>query len=87
MAYSSAPGASVSIGYPITEKLVKNNFPLWKWKAQVMLALRGAQVAHFINLTPVCWQREIAKSADKPTEMIPYIVQSMIPGLLRINRF
>lgn len=48
MASSSAqPVAASSIGYPIIEKLGRNNFLLWK--AQVMSANRGAQVVHNIN--------------------------------------
>jgi hypothetical protein len=66
---SSAPGASVSIGYPVTEKLAKNNFPLWR--AEVMTALRGAQVAHLISADALVLAKEIARSADKPIEMIP----------------
>jgi hypothetical protein len=40
MASSSAAGAALSIGCPVTEKLTKNNYPLWK--AQIMSALHGA---------------------------------------------
>jgi hypothetical protein len=49
MASSSAAGATLSIGCPVTEKLTKNNYPLWK--AQVMSALHGAQVAPQLRRT------------------------------------
>jgi hypothetical protein len=67
MASPSAPGAALSIG--CTEKLTKNNFPLWK--AHVMSALHGAQVAHFINDDAPVPPKEIPMSADKPTDLIP----------------
>ena len=44
---SSASAAIPSLGYLVTEKLARNNHPLWK--AQVQSALKGAQVAHFLN--------------------------------------
>ena len=69
MASPSAPGAALSIDCPVTEKLAKNNFPLWK--AQVMSAVHGAHVAHFINADTLVPPKEIPKSADKPTDLIP----------------
>lgn len=69
MASSSAPPASFSpIGCPITEKLAKNNFPLWK--AQVLSALRGAQVAHFLNADASVPPKQTPKSSEKPDELI-----------------
>lgn len=62
---SSASAAAPSFDFPATEKLVKNNFQMWK--AQVMSALRGAQVASFINpaaATP-------PKTVDKPDDQVP----------------
>ena len=36
-----------ALGYPVTEKLARNNHALWK--AQVWSALKGAQVGHFLD--------------------------------------
>ena len=50
MASSSMQFALFSlIGCPVTEKLAKNNYPLWKM--QVLSALRDAQLAFYINAT------------------------------------
>ena len=41
-------------------------------KAQVLSAIRGAQMAHFLNVTTAAMPpKEIPKSADKPDELIP----------------
>jgi hypothetical protein len=69
MASFSAQPAAHSIGYPPTEKLRRNNFKMWK--AQVISAINGAQMMHTISPTFVPPPKEIAKSADKPTEKIP----------------
>ena len=48
MASSSALQQSFSlIGCPVIEKLGKGNFPLWS--AQVLSALRGVQIAHYLE--------------------------------------
>jgi len=65
---SSASAAIPSLGYLVTEKLVRNNHPLWK--AQVLSALKGAQVAHFLNSATEISAKTIAK-LDKPTEQVP----------------
>jgi hypothetical protein len=44
---SSAASAAPSLGFPMTEKLTRTNHPLWK--AQVVSALRVAQLAGYIN--------------------------------------
>jgi hypothetical protein len=59
---SSALYVVLPIGYPVTEKLTKNNFQLWK--AQVMSALRGAQVAHYINVGVEAPPKIVPVSAD-----------------------
>ena len=69
MASSSTPPAAHSIGYPPTEKLGRNNFEMWK--AQVLSAINGAQMAYTISPTFVPPAKEIPKSVDKPTETIP----------------
>jgi len=70
MASSSALQQSFSlIGCPVTEKLGKGNFPLWS--AQVLSALRGAQIAHYLEPDIVVPAKQIPKAANKPTELIP----------------
>ena len=45
---SSAASASLSLGFlPVTEKLSRSNFPMWR--AQVESAIRGAQLGRFIK--------------------------------------
>lgn len=68
MASSTAPPAAHSIGYPPTEKLGRNNFEMWR--AQVLSAINGAQMAHTIDPTFESPAKMITKSAEKPTEMI-----------------
>ena len=55
----------------MTEKLGKNNFPLWK--AQVLSAIRGAEVAHFLD----------AATAGEPPKFIPKAKET--PDELIIN--
>jgi hypothetical protein len=47
MALIPSSAALPALGYPVTEKLAKNNFSLWK--AQVTSALRGAQMMGYVN--------------------------------------
>lgn len=47
MASSSTAAAPAILGQVVTEKLTKTNFVLWK--AQVLAALRGAQLAGFLD--------------------------------------
>jgi hypothetical protein len=56
-------------GYPVTEKLTKNNFQLWR--AQVMSALRGLQVAHFITTDASVSPKTVHVSKEKPTDKVP----------------
>jgi hypothetical protein len=68
---SSAAFAVVSpLGFlPITEKLTRNNYPMWK--AQVMSALRGAEVVHFIDPVvqpPTC---HLPPKEDKKVDEAP----------------
>ncbi|CAN6179359.1 unnamed protein product [Urochloa humidicola] len=65
---SSASAAAPSLGFPVTEKLAKNNFQLWK--AQVLSALRGAQMAGFIDSSAAPPPKMVPK-ADKPDEQVP----------------
>ena len=55
-----------SLGYPVTEKLTRNNHALWK--AQVLSALKGAQVAHFLNSASPIPPKTVAKTTEKPEE-------------------
>lgn len=46
--FSSAVFASPQIGFlPVSEKLTKNNYAMWS--LQVLSAIRGAQLAEFID--------------------------------------
>ena len=38
-----------AIGHPVTERLTKTNYPLWK--LQVLPALRGAQLIGYVDGT------------------------------------
>jgi cell fate (sporulation/competence/biofilm development) regulator YlbF (YheA/YmcA/DUF963 family) len=58
-----------SISYPPTEKLGHNNYEMWK--AQVLSAINGAQMAHTIDPNFVTPPKEIVKSTEKPMEKIP----------------
>jgi hypothetical protein len=51
-----------AVGYPVTEKLVKNNHPLWR--AQVLSALHGVQVAGHVP------EKEIPKGATR-ADLVP----------------
>lgn len=53
MSSSSAAGAGLfsTIGHPVTEKLTKTNFSLWKM--QVLPTIRGAQMMGYIDGTVV----------------------------------
>jgi hypothetical protein len=79
---SSAAFAVVSpLGFlPITEKLTRNNYPMWK--AQVMSALRGAEVVHFIDPVvqpPTCHlpPKEDKKVDEVPVEVLSYLLTSL----------
>jgi hypothetical protein len=46
---SSVAPAAPSIAFSVSKKLTRNNHPLWR--AQVLAAIRGAQLASFISPT------------------------------------
>ena len=60
---SSIAGVQSSFGHPMTEKLTKSNFALWK--VQVLPAIRGAQMMGYIDGTIVAPPQEIDDSAEK----------------------
>lgn len=65
---SSASAAAISsLGYPVTEKLARNNHPLWR--VQVLSTLKGAQVAHFLKSSMPVPPASVAKK-DKPDEQV-----------------
>lgn len=66
--FASSALASV-IGCPVTERLVKNNHALWK--AQVMSALRGAEMAHLIDSKKPAPAATVVPNPAKPTETQP----------------
>jgi hypothetical protein len=53
------------LGYPVTEKLAKNNYSLWK--AQVTLALRGVQMMGYVNGTTATPAKTVPTSATDAT--------------------
>jgi hypothetical protein len=69
MAPSSAlPAVFSLIGCPVTEKLGKDNYPLWS--LQVLLAIRGAQLGHYLDSeTAAPPPKKIVKDATKPDEL------------------
>ena len=70
MASSFVPPASYAlIGCPVTEKLGKNNFPLWR--AQVLSAIHGAEVEHLLDATTAAMpEKFIPKAKETPDELI-----------------
>jgi len=60
MALIPSSAAAPSLGYPATEKLAKNNYLLWR--AQVISALRGAQMSGYVD-----------GSVTAPDRMMPLI--------------
>jgi hypothetical protein len=71
MASSSSfvPPAVYTLGYPVTEKLARNNFPLWK--AHVLLAIKRAQVAHYLDKNTPVPPESIPSAKDKPYDLVP----------------
>mgnify|MGYP005821354051 FL=1 len=67
---SSSTSAALNLGSPPTEKLARGNFILWK--AQVLPALRGAQVTGLLDNSDAAPPKtaEITQ-ADKTTAMAP----------------
>ena len=64
------PSGSPLLGQSVTEKLTKTNHPIWK--AQILAALRGAQMAVFIdgNAVAPAATLEIVKSGNE-IEKVP----------------
>jgi hypothetical protein len=65
---SASPTASL-IGYPVTEKLTRNNHALWK--VQVLSALRGAQVARLIDPATPLPDKTVPQEVDKKIVQVP----------------
>ena len=47
MASSSTLLAAASLGHPVTEKLTKSNYTLWR--AQILPAIRGARLVGYLD--------------------------------------
>jgi hypothetical protein len=60
------PFAFSLIGCPISEKLAKNNFPLWKM--QMLSALYGCQLEHYLNTKPP--PKQVPCATDKPDDLV-----------------
>jgi hypothetical protein len=71
LASSSAVSTAPSFGFSMTEKLACNNHPLWKM--QILSALKGAQLASYINPTvqPLAPFLELVKGEDKKEDPKP----------------
>ncbi|CAN6278793.1 unnamed protein product [Urochloa humidicola] len=69
MASSSSTVLPAPLGHPVTEKLTRNNFPLWK--AQVMPAIRGAQLEGFLDGTVAAPAKTIEVTVDGKKLMQP----------------
>jgi hypothetical protein len=65
MALIPSSAALPALGYPVTEKLAKNNFSLWK--AQVTSALRGAQMMGYVKGSITTQATTIPTSATDAT--------------------
>jgi hypothetical protein len=59
-----------SLGHPITEKLTRDNFMLWK--AQFIPAVRGAQLFGFLDGSVKVPEQEIENSENKKEENPAY---------------
>lgn len=68
MAPSFASAAAQPIGFPVTEKLTRSNHAMWK--PQVWSALRGAQLAGYVDGTIKEPAKTVAKSATD-NEQVP----------------
>jgi hypothetical protein len=68
-----AAGRSI-IGFPVVEKLTRSNHAAWK--PQVCSALRGAQLAGYVDGTIKEPTKTVAKSATD-TEQVPYPTYTM----------
>lgn len=67
---SSSSPVALNLGAPPTEKLARGNFLLWK--AQVMPALRGAQVTGLLDGNDAAPAKMVEQEqSDKSTSMVP----------------
>lgn len=71
MAFSSSSAAAFAgfspLGFlPVTEKLTRNNHAMWE--AQVLSALRGAQVVHFLDPSTQPPEKFIATKDEKKSD-------------------
>ena len=66
---SSTPAEILSslLGFPISEKLSKNNLQLWK--LQVLPAIRGAQLQGYLDGSKVALPKEIAVIDENKKEV------------------
>ncbi|CAN6361752.1 unnamed protein product [Urochloa humidicola] len=69
MASSSTTIAFPSLGAPTTEKLTRDNFLLWK--AQIMPAIRGAQLTSILDGSIPAPEKTIEISNDGKKEIVP----------------
>ena len=90
---SSSTGVGLStIGHPVTEKLSKSNFALWK--VQVLPAIRGAQLMGYIDGTIVAPPRLIDGGKDEKEKVLNpeysgWLAQDQqvqLPGLFPVTR-
>jgi len=65
--------ATNAIGHPVTERLTKTNYPLWK--LQVLPALRGAQLIGYVDGTVQAPTVEIDDDKEKKKVLNPAYVQ------------
>jgi hypothetical protein len=67
MALIPSSAALPALGYPVTEKLAKNNHSLWK--AQVSSALKGAKMVVYVDGTVQAPAKTVATSATDATQV------------------
>jgi len=71
--------ATNAIGHPVTERLTKTNYPLWK--LQVLPALHGAQLIGYVDGTVQAPAVEIDDDKEKKKVPNPAYVQWLTQGL------
>lgn len=64
---SALPVVFSLISCPVTDKLGKNNFPFWSM--QVLSAIRGTQLGHYLDPETVPPTKKITKDPAKPDEL------------------
>jgi hypothetical protein len=67
MALIPSSAALPALGYPVTEKLAKNNHSLWK--AQVSSALKGAKMVGYVDDTVQAPAKTVATNATDATQV------------------